>query len=74
LINGNLANDHEEIAHSFCSFFAEISKRIKASAFTISAISSIWKYHNNTSLTEKLNPAHSRFILQTISPRDISNI
>ena len=62
MINGNLTADNKEIANGFCRFFAEISKRIKASVFSISACSSIWKYHENTCLTGKLNPARSRFI------------
>ena len=69
-----LTTDNKEIANGFCRFFAEISKRIKASVFSISAISSIWKYHDNTCLTGKRNPARSRFIFQRTSPRDIFNI
>ena len=73
MANG-LLSDNKEIANGFCRFFAEISKRIKASVFSISAASSIWKYHDNTCLTGKLNPARSRFIFQRTSPRDIFNI
>ena len=69
-INGNSTTDKQEIANGFCRFFAEISKRIKASVFSISAISSIWKHHNNACVTEKLNPARSCFIFQRTSPRD----
>ena len=39
MINGNLANDNEEIAHGFFRFFAEINNIIKASVFSTSAVS-----------------------------------
>ena len=74
MVNGNLTTDSKEMANGFCRFFAEISKRVKASVFLISAVCSIWKYHSNTCLTEKLIPARSRFSFQGTSPRDIFNI
>ena len=74
MVNDNLTTDNKEIANGFCRFFAEISKRIKASISLISAVSSIWKYHNNTCLTDKLNPARSHFSFQRTTPRDICNI
>ena len=74
MINGNLVTDTNDIANGFCRFFAELSKRIKDSVFSISAVSSIWKYRDNTCLTGKLNPARIRFMFQRTSPRDIFNI
>ena len=60
IVNDNLTTDNKEIANGFCRFFAEISKRIKASISSISAVSSIWKYHN---ITESFQYAKAMFPL-----------